>query len=62
MAWGDNFYGELGNGTSTDTNRPVVVKGLSGVKAVSAGGLFSLALLSNGTVKAWGFEHLRAVG
>jgi len=33
---------------------PVPVKGLSGVTAIAAGSLFSLALMSNGTVVAWG--------
>jgi len=61
VAWGNNSEGELGDGTETASNVPVAVTGLSGVTAISAGGLggngfnpFSLALLSNGTVKAWG--------
>jgi alpha-tubulin suppressor-like RCC1 family protein len=33
---------------------PVAVSGLSGVSAVAAGDVHSLALLSNGTVMAWG--------
>jgi alpha-tubulin suppressor-like RCC1 family protein len=32
----------------------VLVKGLSGVTAIAAGGEFSLARLSNGTLMAWG--------
>src|SRR2546425_177424 len=63
MAWGDNCYGQLGNGTSSGPEKcgefscsttPVAVSGLSGVTAVSAGGIHSLALLSHGTVRAWG--------
>jgi len=59
-AWGSNFSGELGNGTHTDSGTPVAVVQssgsgvLSGVVAVAAGSNHSLALLSNGTVLAWG--------
>jgi RHS repeat-associated protein len=56
-AWGENFYGQLGNGTSgvgTNSDVPVAVSGLSGVTAIAAGFWHALALLSNGTVKAWG--------
>ncbi|HYM53979.1 MAG TPA: IPT/TIG domain-containing protein [Solirubrobacteraceae bacterium] len=55
MAWGDNENGQLGIGSGVeDVEEPVAVKGLTNVKAISAGGEFSLALLTNGTVMAWG--------
>jgi alpha-tubulin suppressor-like RCC1 family protein len=57
LAWGDDTYGQLGNGSGSsndDAEVPTIVKGLSGVVAVAAGGEHSLALLSNGTVEAWG--------
>jgi len=41
--WGLNWAGELGNGTKTDSNVPVEVLGLTGVKYVEAGGDSSLA-------------------
>ena len=53
-AWGENSAGQLGNGTTTSSTTPVAVKELAGVTAVSAGGEHGLALLSNGTVMAWG--------
>jgi alpha-tubulin suppressor-like RCC1 family protein len=54
-AWGENFFGQLGNGsTARHSEVPVPVSGLSGVTAIAAGGGHSLALLSNGTVMAWG--------
>jgi alpha-tubulin suppressor-like RCC1 family protein len=55
MAWGENESGQLGTGNTNSSNVPVAVKGgLSGVSAVSAGGEFSLALLTDGTVRGWG--------
>ena len=54
MAWGDNAYGQLGNGTTADSTIPVSVTGITNVAAVAAGGFHSVALLSDGTVMTWG--------
>ncbi|HOX07491.1 MAG TPA: serine hydrolase [Planctomycetota bacterium] len=55
MAWGDNAYGQLGDGTTTGRKAPVAVTGLgSGVSAVAGGGYHTLAVLADGTVKSWG--------
>jgi hypothetical protein len=43
-AWGDNSFGQLGDGTQTGSETPVLVKGLTGVFKVAAGGHHSLAL------------------
>jgi alpha-tubulin suppressor-like RCC1 family protein len=57
-AWGDNYYGQLGNGSSEDSsNVPVKVISLgTTANAVAAGKNFSLALMSNGKVKSWGYN------
>lgn len=53
-AWGGNWLGALGDGTTIHRNIPVQVVGLSAAIAVSAGGNHSLALKRDGTVWAWG--------
>jgi alpha-tubulin suppressor-like RCC1 family protein len=72
VAWGENGYGALGDGTSTGPEKcseavcskvPIAVSGLSGgVTAISAGEHHSLALLSGGTVKAWGSNEAGQLG
>jgi alpha-tubulin suppressor-like RCC1 family protein len=52
--WGDNAFGQLGNGSNVDRSTPVAVVGLTGVKAVTAGGSYSCAVLTDGTMRCWG--------
>jgi alpha-tubulin suppressor-like RCC1 family protein len=62
-AWGGNFYGQLGDGTETSSPAPVAVSGLlGGVTGIAAGYYHSLALLSNGTVAAWGENAYAELG
>jgi alpha-tubulin suppressor-like RCC1 family protein len=62
FGWGSNQRGQLGEGTTTSSDVPLAVTGLSGVTAVSGGADDSLALLSNGTVMAWGENGLGELG
>jgi alpha-tubulin suppressor-like RCC1 family protein len=64
LAWGDNTYGELGNGTNTSSSTPVAVSLPSGttVTAIAGATIFSLALTSSGQVLAWGFNGQGQLG
>lgn len=61
-AWGWNSTGQLGDGSTTDSNVPVQVSGLTGVVAVEAGWGHSLAMKSDGTVWAWGLNSYAQLG
>ncbi|WP_164009376.1 MopE-related protein [Pyxidicoccus trucidator] len=55
-AWGQNTFGQVGTGSTSTTPvlAPTAVTGLFAVKAISAGHFFSLAIMGDGFVKAWG--------
>jgi alpha-tubulin suppressor-like RCC1 family protein len=55
LAVGRNFFGQLGTGTPLAENAtPEPVVDLQGVVAISCGGNHNLALLADGTLRAWG--------
>jgi alpha-tubulin suppressor-like RCC1 family protein/6-phosphogluconolactonase (cycloisomerase 2 family) len=55
-AWGENVYGQLGDGTIINKNRPVKIGSDNDWASVSAGSLYSLAIKTNGTLWAWGYN------
>ncbi len=61
-AWGRNDFGQLGNGTTTDSYTPVQVSGLGSVVAIATGYNHSLALKSDGTVWTWGDNQYGQLG
>jgi len=63
-AWGENGRGQLGNGKmgTPSSSVPVHVSNLTNVVAISAGGLFGLALQADGTLWAWGDNDHRQLG
>lgn len=52
-SWGDNTYGQLGDGSFTPRNIPEQIVGVNNVDLISAGDNFSIAL-ANGTIWSWG--------
>jgi alpha-tubulin suppressor-like RCC1 family protein len=70
-AWGYGYYGELGNNTPPVYNCttcynsyaiPTQVANLTGVKAIAAGYYHSLAIKTDGTVWAWGYNSSGQLG
>ena len=63
MCWGYNGYGELGDGSETDSSVPVTVTGLpSGITSVTAGSYHTCALTTAGGVLCWGLGHDGEIG
>jgi alpha-tubulin suppressor-like RCC1 family protein len=58
LAWGFNFFGQLGDGTTTTRLTPVEVALPTGVTVtqVAAGAFHSLAVTSDGHALAWGIN------
>jgi alpha-tubulin suppressor-like RCC1 family protein len=61
-SWGYNFYGQLGDSSTTNRNTPVQVSDLTDVTTVAGGTAHSLALKSDGTVWAWGRNSFGQLG
>lgn len=62
-AWGDNTYGQLGDGTNKDCSySPIRVLGLTDIIAISTRSDHNLALKSDGTVWAWGTNTYGELG
>ena len=61
--WGQNNFGQLGDGTTTNSLTPVAVTGLSsGAVTVGVGNGHSCALMAAGDVKCWGWNFYGQVG
>ena len=64
-AWGENSYGQLGVGDTTDRSSPTQVGSAHDWAAIAPGGSDSydtLALKKDGTLWAWGFNRFGQLG
>src|SRR5437879_3445421 len=52
--WGNNPYGQLGNGTTTNSDVPVAVSGGLAFAAVSAGNTHTCGVTPSGAAYCWG--------
>ena len=61
--WGDNSYGQVGNGVYVAGGAPIEPVGLSsGIAAIATGETHSCALTSVGGVKCWGRNNFGQLG
>ncbi len=56
-AWGNNAYGQVGDGTTTDRREPARIGVDADWRAVAAGEQHSLALKRDGSLWAWGWTQ-----
>lgn len=62
VCWGNNSYGQLGDGTTTERRRPTAVSGLSAVQALAPHSAHTCALLQSGGVTCWGENSYGQLG
>jgi alpha-tubulin suppressor-like RCC1 family protein len=61
-AWGQNFWGQLGDGTNTNRNTPVQIGSASDWVTISALSRNSMAIKADGTLWAWGDNTFGQLG
>jgi len=61
-SWGNNEFGQLGDGTTTNRHTPVQVQNLNNVVAITSGNYYTMALRNDGTVWSWGNNEFGQLG
>ena len=59
--WGENRYGQVGDGTTVNRAVPTPVAGVRGAIGIAATAYSSMAILGDGTAMDWGSTYLDAV-
>jgi alpha-tubulin suppressor-like RCC1 family protein len=62
LSWGANESGQVGVAPGAPITLAGESNGLTGVRAIAAGGRHTLALLEDGTVRSWGANDLGQLG
>jgi alpha-tubulin suppressor-like RCC1 family protein len=60
--WGEDDSGQLGDGTTTDSNVTVNTAGVTNAMSVAGSSTHSCALLQDGTIACWGWNYRGALG
>lgn len=60
--WGNNQFGQIGDGTIESRPTPVIVQNVNQVTSVSVGATHTCALLSTGRIKCWGNNSAGQLG
>ncbi len=60
--WGQNFSGQLGDGSTTSSSTPVAVPGLTGATQVAAGAAHTCVLVAGGQARCWGSNSSGQLG
>ena len=62
FCWGDNQFGQLGDGSDVGTSSPVAVSGGLLFTSVSAGGRHSCGMTAGGLAYCWGANEHGQIG
>ena len=61
-AWGSNYHGQLGDGTTIDRHSPIRIGSDTNWQSIQTVGSYSLATKSDGTLWAWGRNYNGQLG
>jgi alpha-tubulin suppressor-like RCC1 family protein len=62
LCWGYNYYGQLGDGSQTNSAAPVNVNGVADAIQISVGAYHACAVLSGGRAQCWGWNNYGQLG
>ena len=61
-SWGDNYYGQLGNGNTITQTTPIKIKEGTKFTSTSGGEIHSLAIDESGQLWSWGYNYYGQLG